>query len=277
MSKIALIQMRSGGKVAANLQDAAAYIAQAAALGAKLAVLPENFALMASETQRLDIAEEPGAGQLQDYLSEQARNNGIWLVAGTIPLLDNDNESADRPPAASCLVIDSDGRQVARYDKIHLFDVGIPGREEAYHESAHTHAGSKAVCVDTPVGRLGLAVCYDIRFPALFMRLMDQGMEVLALPAAFTAGTGEAHWEILLRARAIESLCYVAAAAHGGRHENGRETWGHSMLVDPWGAVNAEMDKEPGVLIAAINIDELKKIRQRFPVLTHGRLDNNYG
>ncbi|TDJ12701.1 MAG: carbon-nitrogen hydrolase family protein [Gammaproteobacteria bacterium] len=276
MSKIALIQMRSGAKVAANLQDAAAYITQAAALGARLAVLPENFALMASETQRLDIAEEPGAGQLQDYLSEQARNNGIWLVAGTIPLLDNDNESADRPPAASCLVIDSDGRQVARYDKIHLFDVGIPGREEAYHESAHTRAGDKAVCVDTPVGRLGLAVCYDIRFPALFMQLLDQGMEVLALPAAFTAGTGKVHWEILLRARAIESLCYVAAAAQGGRHENGRESWGHSMLVDPWGAIEGEMDKEPGVLIAAINIGELARVRQRFPVLTHQRLDQQY-
>jgi len=276
MSKIALIQMRSGAKVAANLQDAAAYITQAAALGARLAVLPENFALMASETQRRDIAEAPGAGPLQDFLSEQARNHSIWLVAGTIPLLDNDHESADRPPAASCLVIDAGGNQVARYDKIHLFDVGIPGRAEAYYESAHTRAGGKAVCVDTPVGRLGLAVCYDIRFPALFMRLLDQGMEVLALPAAFTAGTGKAHWEILLRARAIESLCYVAAAAQGGRHENGRETWGHSMLVDPWGATKLETDQEPGVLIAAIDIDELKRIRQRFPVLTQKRLAYKY-
>ncbi len=276
MSKIALIQMRSGAKIAANLQDAAAYIAQAAALGARLIVLPENFALMASETQRRDIAERPGAGPLQDFLSEQARNNGVWLVAGTIPLLGNDHESADRPPAASCLVIDAGGHQVARYDKIHLFDVGIPGRAEAYHESAHTRAGGKAVCVDTPVGRLGLAVCYDIRFPALFMRLLDQGMEVLALPAAFTAGTGKAHWEILLRARAIESLCYVAAAAQGGRHENGRETWGHSMLVDPWGATKLEMDQEPGVQIAAIDIDELKRIRQRFPVLTQKRLAYKY-
>ncbi len=273
MSKIALIQMRSGAKVAANLQDAAAYIKQAAEQGARLVVLPENFALMAKESQRRDIAEAPGDGPVQDFLSEQARNNGIWLVAGTIPLLDNDHESADRPPAASCLVIDAGGNQVARYDKIHLFDVGIPGRAEAYYESAHTRAGGKAVCVDTPVGRLGLAVCYDIRFPALFMQLLDQGMEVLALPAAFTAATGKAHWEILLRARAIESLCYVAAAAQGGRHENGRETWGHSMLVDPWGAIDGEMNAEPGVAVSTINIDGLNRIRQRFPVLTHQRPD----
>lgn len=276
MSKIALIQMRSGAKVAANLQVAATCITHAAEQGARLAILPENFALMARESQRREIAEAPGGGPLQDFLAEQARKNAIWLVAGTIPLLGDEHESADRPPAASCLVIDSAGGQVARYDKIHLFDVGIPGREEAYHESDHTRAGSNVCCVDTPVGRLGLAVCYDIRFPALFRQLMDQGMEVLALPAAFTAGTGEAHWEILLRARAIESLCYVAAAAQGGHHENGRETWGHSMLVDPWGAINEEMDKEPGVLIAEIGIDELKSIRQRFPVLTHERLDYKY-
>lgn len=269
MGKIALIQMRSGTKTAANLKDAAAYITQVAEQGAALAVLPENFALMARESQRRDIAETPGGGPLQDFLSEQARKNAIWLVTGTIPLRDQENESADPPPAASCLVIDQGGTQVARYDKIHLFDVGIPGREEAYQESAHTRAGSQVCCVDTPIGRLGLAVCYDIRFPALFMQLLDQGMEVLALPAAFTAVTGKAHWEILLRARAIESLCYVAAAAQGGRHENGRETWGHSMLVDPWGAIDAELEQEPGVLIAAVDIDQLNKTRQRFPMLEH--------
>ena len=272
MSKIALIQMRSGAKVACNLEDAATYISQAAVQGASLAVLPENFALMAKESQRRDIAEAAGGGSLQNFLAEQARKNSIWLVAGTIPLFVDDDEES--PPTASCLVIDSDGGQVARYDKIYLFDVGIPGREETYHESSHTHAGSQVVCVDTPVGRLGLAVCYDIRFPALFMQLIKQGMEVLALPAAFPAGTGKAHWEILLRARAIESLCYVAAAAQGGRHENGRETWGHSMLVDPWGAINGEMEKDPGVLIADINIGDLESIRQRFPVLTHKRLEN---
>lgn len=275
MKKIALIQMRSCAKVANNLRDAARYISKAAAQGASLAVLPENFALMAKESQRRDIAEAPGNGPLRDFLSEQARKNSIWLVAGTIPLFDDDYLDG-YPPAASCLVIDGDGSQVARYDKIHLFDVGIPGREEAYHESSHTHAGSHAVCVDTPIGRLGLAVCYDIRFPGLLLQLLEHGMEVLAVPAAFTARTGKAHWEILLRARAIESLCYVAAAAQGGRHESGRETWGHSMLVDPWGTITGEMDKEPGVLIAEIDIDELQRIRQRFPVLTHKRMGQEY-
>ncbi len=174
MNKIALIQMRSCAVVASNLKDAATYISKAAGQGASLAVLPENFALMAKESQRRDIAEAPGTGPLWDFLSEQARKNSIWLVAGTIPLL-GDDDLTGRPPTASCLVIDSDGSQVARYDKIHLFDVGIPGRNEAYQESTHTHAGTQAVCVDTPIGRLGLAVCYDIRFPALFMRLMARG------------------------------------------------------------------------------------------------------
>ena len=274
VSKIALIQMRSCVDVARNLRDTEDYIKKAAQQGAMLAVLPENFALLARESQRRDIAEEPGNGPLQNFLSEQARKNSIWLVAGTIPLLDGNDESPDQRPTASCLVFDQQGNQVSRYDKIHLFDVAIPGREEAYRESAHTRAGSQAICVDTPVGRLGLAVCYDIRFPALFMKLMDQGMEVLVLPAAFTVATGEAHWEILLRARAIESLCYVAAAAQGGSHESGRETWGHSMLVDPWGVIGGELDKEPGVLVGEIDIDELQSIRQRFPVLTHTQTDN---
>jgi nitrilase len=274
VSKIALIQMCSCVEVARNLRDTADYIQQAAQQGASLAVLPENFASMARESQRRDIAEATGTGPVQDFLSEQARKNSIWLVAGTIPLLDGDDDSADQRPTASCLVFDQRGNLVSRYDKIHLFDVAIPGSEEAYRESAHTRAGSQAICVDTPVGRLGLAVCYDIRFPALFMRLMDQGMEILALPAAFTVATGEAHWEVLLRARAIESLCYVAAAAQGGRHESGRETWGHSMLVDPWGAISGELNREPGVLVAEIDIDELQGIRQRFPVLTHKQADN---
>lgn len=277
VNKIALIQMRSCTEVARNLRDTANYIKQAAQQGASLAVLPENFASMARESQRRDIAEVTGSGPVQDFLSEQARKNSLWLVAGTIPLLDGDVETADQRPAASCLVFDQRGEQQGRYDKIHLFDVAIPGREEAYRESAHTRGGSQAICVDTPVGRLGLAVCYDIRFPALFMKLMDQGMEVLALPAAFTVATGKAHWEVLLRARAIESLCYVAAAAQGGRHQNGRETWGHSMLVNPWGAIDGELDREPGVLVAEIDIDELQSIRQRFPVLNHTQADNDEG
>ncbi len=276
MAEIAVIQMRSGRQVEENLEVAANLIQQAGDQGAAMAILPENFAQMAKESQRRDISERAGDGRLQEFLSAQASRSGIWIVGGTIPLYSDDDRD-DQPPVASCLVIDASGERVARYDKIHLFDVGIPGGEESYRESNHTFPGGQAVCVDTPVGRLGLAVCYDIRFPELFLRLTELGMEVLVLPAAFTSRTGKAHWEVLLRARAIESLCYVAAAAQGGQHENGRETWGHSMLIDPWGEIIAELKTEPGVLVADTDLLALEKIRQRFPALEHRRIDRNEG
>jgi nitrilase len=174
--------------------------------------------------------------------------------------------------AAACLVFDADGHRVARYDKIHLFDVAIPGKDERYQESASVRPGQSPVCVDTPAGRLGLAVCYDLRFPELFRRLLDLGAEWFCLPAAFTAPTGRAHWETLLRARAIENLCHVVAPAQSGFHENGRETHGDSMIVDCWGRVLARLPRGTGVLVGEIDLVRQREVRQNFPSITHRRL-----
>lgn len=262
---IALLQMCSGREIDANLETAARLIGDAAEAGGALAVLPENFAQMDAESRRREIAEAPGQGPLQNFLSRQARDHGLWLVGGTIPL----RRENERAPVAAALVYDDRGVEVTAYDKIHLFDVGIPDSDEGYLESKHTTPGSKIVCVDSPAGRLGVAVCYDIRFPELIRALADDGMEVLVLPAAFTATTGKAHWEVLLRARAIENLCYVAAAAQAGSHENGRVTWGHSMLVNPWGTIVAELPTGVGVLEAAVDLEQQTRTRDRFPALAH--------
>jgi nitrilase len=229
-------------------------------------VLPENFALMGRrESDKLALREQEGHGPLQDFLAEQAARHHLWLVGGTLPLQGRDAERT----RASCLVYDDQGRRVARYDKLHLFDVQVVDSGERYQESASIEPGDQAAVVDTPFGRLGLAVCYDLRFPELFRALLAQGMELLALPAAFTAATGKAHWETLLRARAIENLCYGIAAAQGGRHSNGRETYGDSLIVDPWGVVLARLATGPGVVLADLDRDRLRHIRQQFPALQH--------
>ena len=186
-------------------------------------------------------------------------------MGGTLPLKAND----DSKIRAACLLYDDQGRQVARYDKIHLFDVSLVDSDESYNESETIEAGDRSVVVDTPFGKLGLAVCYDLRFPELFRSMLDQGMELLALPSAFTAMTGKAHWEPLVRARAIENLCYVLAAGQGGYHVNGRETYGHSMIVDPWGQVMNELANGSGLVCASIDQDRLNNIRRTFPVLEH--------
>jgi len=264
---IAAIQMVSGPEVDANLAQAAVLLAQAAAAGARLAVLPENFALMGlRETDKLTVAEADGDGPIQAFLGEQARRHGLWLVGGTIPL-----RGAGERARAACLLYDERGERVARYDKMHMFDVQV-GDQEAYRESATLEPGSEPVLVETPFGRLGLAVCYDLRFPELFRLLAGQGMQILALPSAFTATTGAAHWEVLLRARAVENLCYVVAAAQGGRHANGRETFGDSMIVEPWGRVLARRATGEGVVAAPIDLDHLRELRARFPALDHRRL-----
>jgi deaminated glutathione amidase len=270
MSRVAAIQMVSGADLDANLAQASALIADAAARGAQLAVLPENFALMgAGDEAKLAVAEAPDGGPIQEVLEQQARANRLWLVGGTVPL--RDAHEATRA-YASCLLYDAEGRRAARFDKIHLFDVGIPGREEHYAESRSTIAGDAVTVVDTPLGRLGLAVCYDLRFPELFRRMADQGVEIIALPSAFTAATGRAHWEVLLRARAIENLCYLVAPNQGGRHPGGRETWGDSLVVDPWGAVLDRLPQGPGVVLGEIDLARLRATRERFPALQHRRL-----
>ena len=214
------------------------------------------------------MAEDDGRGPLQDKIARLADRLSLWIVAGTLPVRSEDPAR----PFASCCVYDSSGTRVARYDKMHLFDVDIPGHAENYRESVNTCAGHRPQLLQTPWGKLGLAVCYDLRFPELFRYLCGEGMEILALPAAFTRPTGLAHWEVLIRARAIESLCYVVAAAQTGHHPGGRQTFGHSMICDSWGNVLSEMQAEVGFIIAHPDIDQLQKIRQRFPAHEHGRL-----
>lgn len=264
---IAAIQMVSGPSIAENLAATAELLAQAATHGAKLAVLPENFALMGQrESDKLAVREPEGDGPIQAFLAEQAARHRLWLVGGTIPLRVAGDD--DRVHAA-CLLYDDQGRQAARYNKVHLFDVQVVGSAERYAESATIAPGDRYVVADTPLGRLGLAVCYDLRFPEQFRTLVDQGMEILALPAAFTATTGLAHWETLLRARAIENQCYVIASAQGGKHANGRETYGDSLIIDPWGVVLNRLPQGPGVVLAEFDRERLESVRQQFPALEH--------
>ena len=269
MTRVAAVQMVSCADVGRNLEAARALLRESRERGALVAALPENFAFMGlTEADKLAIAEDDGRGPIQDALSGLARELGLWIVAGTVPL----RVPGEPRVAAACLVLDADGRRAARYDKIHLFDVAIPGCDERYQESASVLPGEAPVCVDTPAGRLGLAVCYDLRFPELFRRLLDLGAEWFCLPSAFTAPTGRAHWETLLRARAIENLCHLVAPAQSGFHENGRETHGDSMIVDCWGRVLARLPRGTGVVVADIDLVRQREVRQNFPSLDHRRL-----
>jgi predicted amidohydrolase len=270
-ARVAAIQMNSGAEVAANLAAAGRLLAQARAQGTQLAVLPENFALMgAREADKLGVAERDGAGPIQGFLSQRARELGLWLVAGTVPLKTADPQRV----AAACLVYDAGGARVARYDKIHLFDVEVPDSGgEQYRESASIAPGAlNTVVVETPLGKLGLSVCYDLRFPELYRALTAAGAEILAVPSAFTERTGAAHWDVLLRARAVENLCYVVAPGQAGAHPANRRTFGHSMIVDPWGRVLAQREAGEGVAVAAVPRQALAQLRRNFPVLSHRRL-----
>jgi nitrilase len=267
-SVAAVIQMTTSPDVAANLATARGLLERAHAQGAVLAALPENFAIMGrKEADKVAVAEIAGEGPIQAFLGHTARELGMWIVGGTIPIRD---EAEPERVAAASLVFDERGRNVARYDKIHLFDVDIPGREERYRESATVVPGVQPMVTTTPLGRLGMAVCYDVRFPELFRVLQAQGAEVFSLPSAFTAPTGRAHWELLVRARAVENLCYVLAPAQSGMHENGRETYGDSMIVDPWGHVVARVaEAGPGLAVAEIDRTLQHELRGRFPALAH--------
>jgi nitrilase len=266
--RVAAVQMTSGTDAEANLDAATQLLGEAAASGAKLAVLPENFAFLAAdEAGRLSIAEPPDGGPVREFLAEQARAHSMWIIGGTTPILGAENGRA----YAASLLYDPNGQCRARYDKIHLFDVGVPGAEESYRESATAIPGTTPVSFAAPFARIGLAVCYDVRFPALFDQLGALGLDILSLPAAFTVPTGEAHWHVLLRARAVESLCYVVAAAQYGEHTGGRRTYGHSMIVGPWGEVLAECPSGPGVVTADVDMIRLESLRARFPALEHRR------
>jgi len=266
LPKAAAIQMASGTNVSANLLTTEKLLEQAARQGAQLAVLPENFAFLGADcSDALPLRERQGDGPLQQFLSRIASRLGIWIVGGTIPL-EGDDASKWR---ASSLVFNSEGKEVARYDKQHLFDVTLVESDEHYNESDTIEPGDEVVVVDTPIGKLGLAVCYDLRFPELFRALMDKGAEVISLPAAFTAVTGRAHWDVLVRSRAIENLSYVIAAAQGGFHVQGRETYGHSMVVDPWGSKLDERERGNGFAIGTINHEFQQSTRRNFPCLKH--------
>lgn len=267
---LAAVQMVSGMDVAANLTAAAELIEAAASAGARLVVLPENFAYLGRETAPAPAIAEPyQAGPIQEFLAREAKYHNIWIVAGTIPL-QTDSEGKVR---AACLLYSEHGTVVARYDKIHLFDVTVGDQpRHHYRESSIVEPGNQIVVAETPFGKLGLAVCYDLRFPELFRAMVVQGMELLAVPAAFTAVTGAVHWEALLRVRAIENLCYVAAAAQGGQHESGRETYGDSLVVDPWGTVLKRIARGPGIIDCKIDRGHTRAIRKRFPSLDHIRI-----
>lgn len=268
----AVIQMNSGADRDANLAAAAALLERAATGGARLAVLPENFALMGQhETDKLQLAEDDGAGVIQDFLAETARRLDLWIVGGTIPIRAGGDATRVR---AACGVWDASGRRVARYDKIHLFDVDVPdARGERYRESATIEPGEpRAVVVDTPCGRVGLSVCYDLRFPELYRALAAAGAQILCVPSAFTERTGRAHWDTLLRARAVENLCHVLAANQCGAHPGNRRTWGHSCIVEPWGRIVAACEDVPEVAVAVLETDAREALRRGFPVLAHRRL-----
>ena len=270
MSKVAAIQMASGPNVQANLDEARKFIGIAVQQGAELIVLPENFAIMGmTEMDRVSVAEKYGQGLIQDFLSSQASDHGIWLVGGTIPI----QSTEENKVFATCLLFNDRGEVVSRYDKIHLFDVTLEESNESYTESETTASGEKVVVAETPFGRLGLAICYDLRFPEMFRAMTDAGVDICTLPSAFTSQTGKAHWETLIRARAIENLSYMVAAAQGGYHVNGRETHGDSMIVDPWGTVLNRLPHGTGVVISEIDINKLQKTRQLFPALEHRRLN----
>lgn len=264
--RVAAIQMASGPLVSANLIEVGRLISLAVDAGAKLVVLPENFAIMGmKETDKVEIRESQGSGLIQEFLADHSSKYKIWLVAGTIPLKAN----VDNKVRSTCLLYDDKGMQVTRYDKTHLFDVHLVDGDKNYVESETIEAGKDVVVIDTPFARIGLAICYDLRFPELFRSMVDRGVELIVIPSAFTAITGKAHWEVLLRARAIENLSFVIAANQGGYHVNGFESYGDSMIIDPWGNILDRLESGSGYVIAEMDMAYLKSARQNFPALDH--------
>jgi nitrilase len=293
--KIAAVQMVSGPSLQPNLQAAAALVSEAAAAGARLVALPEYFCLLGRrDTDKLEVAEAPGRGPIQQALAGWAREHGIWIIGGTLPIAATAGgaaaasgtaaaasddaaraaASAGPAPAARALhrsvVVAPDGRFVAHYDKLHLF--AFDNGRESYDEGRTLRAGERPVAVQCGPLRVGLSICYDLRFPELYRALMQPPCDLLVVPAAFTHTTGQAHWEILLRARAVENQCYVLAAAQGGTHGNGRRTWGRSMIVDPWGEVLAVRDEGEGVVVADVEPARIEAVRRQLPALAHRRL-----
>jgi len=261
--------MCSGDDLQQNLSTVDSMLRDAAARSCRLAVLPENFAFVGvADNDKIAHAEVEGTGPIQEFLSDAAKRHGMWLIAGSLPL------KAERPDRCfgASMVFDDQGIRRGCYRKIHLFDVDLPDRNERYRESASMAPGSEPLVVDTDIGKVGLSICYDLRFPELYRKLVDDGAVILTVPAAFTKVTGAAHWHVLLRARAIENLAYVIAPAQQGRHPNGRETFGHSMIIDPWGRILAEQPAGDGIVLAPIDPAMPGRLRREFPALQHRRL-----
>jgi len=266
VTRVAAVQMASGPNVEGNLREAARLVARAVEQGAQLVVLLEHFGIMGMRDEdKVFVREKEGRGPIQDFLATTARKHGIWLVGGTVPL----ECSALEKVRSSSMVYNSSGQLVARYDKIHLFRFEMG--DEHYSEQRTIEAGDRVVTVDSPFGRIGLSVCYDVRFPELYRAMKE--IDIILVPSAFTETTGRAHWEILIRARAVENLAYVVAPAQGGYHVNGRETHGDSMIVDPWGVVLDRLHRGSGVVVAGINLQHLQRLRQSLPALAHRTLD----
>jgi len=265
VTRVAAVQLASGPNIKGNLNEAGRLIEMAVAGGSKLVALPEYFAIMGlRDGDKVRAREKPGDGPIQEFLATEARKHGIWLVGGSVPL---DASSPDKV-RNSCLVYDDQGRLAARYDKIHLF--GFEMGKERYEEERTIEPGRDVVTVDSPFGRLGLSICYDLRFPELYRAMKP--VDIILVPSAFTETTGKAHWETLVRARAIENLAYVLAPAQGGYHLSGRETHGDSMIVDPWGVVLDRLPRGSGVVMASVNLQHLRNLRQSLPALTHRTL-----
>jgi deaminated glutathione amidase len=278
VNRIAALQMTRGGNLEDNLQQAKELIGRAVKQGAELLVLPEYFAYHGCrDVSAIAEREQSPAGPARTFLSEQAQLHQVWIVGGTIPVARSSNSASlvssphDSRAMASCFVVNDEGDEVACYQKMHLFDVQVDDAKGRYSESDDYAHGDQPVVVDTPFGRLGLSVCYDLRFPELYRYLADQGAELIVVPSAFTAKTGEAHWQLLLRARAVENLSYVIGANMGDRSHPEQPTWGGSAIVDPWGNVLSELKDGPGVAIADVDLDYLKKLRQKMPVHEHRR------
>ena len=263
--------MNSGSAVPANLEVADRLLAEAAADACDLAVLPENFALMPEHGKdKANYAEHPGTGPIQGFLADAARRHGLMIIGGSMPLVSP--EIAAGRVYGACPVYDAAGKALAMYRKIHLFDVDLIDKQESYRESHSMYPGEELVCVDSPCGRIGLSICYDLRFPEMFRSLVDNAATVFTVPAAFTVTTGEAHWHTLLRARAIENLAYVIAPGQYGHHPDNRETFGHSLICDPWGRILAERPAGNCAVVAEIDPALPARLREEFPALANRRL-----
>lgn len=261
--------MCSSSSVDENLSLAEQLITEAAKNNAKLVVLPEMFAIMGDNvTTKVDVKEPFGEGKIQSFLSEQAKANKVWIVGGTIPIECNEEQKIK----AASLVYDDTGKCIARYDKIHLFDVTL-SENEVYRESDSTEPGNSLCIVNTPFGKIGLAVCYDLRFPEMFRCFFNEGVEIILLPTAFTEKTGKAHWEVLSRSRAIENFCYFVGSCQGGLHSNGRTTYGNSIIIGPWGDVISKKESiEPGIIYGSMDLSKVHEARKSIPVHNHQRI-----